>query len=70
MSNAPGISVGDVVRLKSGGPAMTVESVISGDVVTCVWFSEERKFNTFFVASTLTAATADAVDDKDKRTVQ
>ena len=49
MSNATGISVGDVVRLKSGGPAMTVESVISGDVVTCVWFSEERKFNTFFV---------------------
>ena len=70
MSNATGISVGDVVRLKSGGPAMTVESVISGDFVTCVWFSEERKFNTFFVASTLTAATADAVDDKDKRTVQ
>ena len=70
MSKATEISVGDVVRLKSGGPSMTVEGVISGDVVNCVWFSDERKYNTFFVASTLTAATAEAADDKDKGTMQ
>ncbi|GEO80969.1 YodC family protein [Pararhodospirillum oryzae] len=36
---------GDVVRLKSGGPAMTVESVgdhyMTGETgVTCVWFEK------------------------------
>jgi uncharacterized protein YodC (DUF2158 family) len=30
--------VGDVVRLKSGGPAMTVESTIGGSECMCMWF--------------------------------
>ena len=36
--------IGDVVRLKSGGPPMTVTSIESGDndvgyVVFCIWFN-------------------------------
>lgn len=32
---------GDVVRLKSGGPAMTVKSVLSGGALECHWFNTE-----------------------------
>ena len=32
-----GVEVGDVVRLKSGGPRMTIEAV--GGLVTCAWFT-------------------------------
>ncbi|MBT8415546.1 MAG: hypothetical protein KJO30_14565 [Boseongicola sp.] len=49
---------------------MTVESVVSGDVATCVWFSEERKFNTMFVMSTLVATTVDADERSEKRKMQ
>lgn len=32
--------VGDLVRLKSGGPIMTVESLIGSPIkIDCVWFS-------------------------------
>lgn len=36
---------GDLVRLKSGGPAMTVEGIgeramIGGEAVWCVWFEQ------------------------------
>jgi uncharacterized protein YodC (DUF2158 family) len=51
-----GFKEGDVVRLKSGGPAMVIESIIAEHVATCVWFSEERKLNAFFVLATLQPA--------------
>ena len=43
MAKAP-FKVGDVVRLKSGGPPMTVTSIESGEndggyVVFCIWFN-------------------------------
>lgn len=47
------IQPGDVVRLKSGGPAMTVSSLESGNRVFCIWFSRsdsifyESKSDTF-----------------------
>jgi uncharacterized protein YodC (DUF2158 family) len=33
--------VGDVVRLRSGGPAMTVTDVWNKDSIHCVWFANE-----------------------------
>jgi uncharacterized protein YodC (DUF2158 family) len=46
MSNA--FQVGDVVRLKSGGPDMTVQSIDS-DGLYCTWFDDkkQRQFDTF-----------------------
>jgi len=45
MVKAP-FKVGDVVRLKSGGPAMTVTSLENGEreagyVIFCIWFNEK-----------------------------
>lgn len=33
------MKVGDRVRLKSGGPVMTVAAVLRGGRVRCVWFA-------------------------------
>ncbi|GGH21584.1 Uncharacterized small protein [Cribrihabitans marinus] len=66
MASQP-IKPGDVVRLKSGGPAMVVESVISGDVVNCVWFSEGRKLQTSFVCQTLERAEIRDLSQGEKR---
>jgi uncharacterized protein YodC (DUF2158 family) len=43
MAKTP-FKVGDVVRLKSGGPPMTVTSIESGEaetgyVIFCIWFN-------------------------------
>jgi len=46
-----GFSVGDIVKLKSGGPNMTVLQVRDGDsvIITCQWFAgkklESGRFN-------------------------
>ena len=32
------LKIGDVVQVKSGGPAMTV--LATGDMVECLWFAE------------------------------
>jgi uncharacterized protein YodC (DUF2158 family) len=34
--------VGDIVRLKSGGPKMTVTKVV-GDRIHCEWFNDDNK---------------------------
>ncbi|HEU4595590.1 MAG TPA: DUF2158 domain-containing protein [Pyrinomonadaceae bacterium] len=36
------IKVGDVVRLKSGGPDMTVVGVISKELFMCNWFDGQN----------------------------
>ncbi|MGY6251497.1 YodC family protein [Bosea thiooxidans] len=38
MRGGPDFNVGDVVRLKSGGPAMTVEQT-GGKAIRCAWFN-------------------------------
>jgi uncharacterized protein YodC (DUF2158 family) len=40
--NDHGISEGDAVHLKSGGPLMSVQSV-TRTVVVCMWFDPEGK---------------------------
>ncbi len=39
------IKVGDVVALKSGGPKMTVESVSSAGLLSCVYIAEDGKLH-------------------------
>ena len=36
------IAIGDVVKLKSGGPAMTVQAIESADAAKCTWFWNGR----------------------------
>jgi uncharacterized protein YodC (DUF2158 family) len=36
--------VGDLVRLKSGGPTMTIRQILS-DAVGCAWFDANHKFH-------------------------
>jgi len=55
-----GFKIGDVVRLKSGGPKMTVEEVDdSADTVHCKWFvgGEKLKYGSFPVDSVERAET-------------
>jgi len=36
-------SVGDRVKLRSGGPLMTVSQVLDGDNVECAWFDRDDR---------------------------
>jgi uncharacterized protein YodC (DUF2158 family) len=48
---------GDIVELRSGGPAMTVERAISASTVKCVWFDGSGSLKRDqFAASSLKAA--------------
>jgi uncharacterized protein YodC (DUF2158 family) len=51
-------TVGDLVRLKSGGPVMTIEAIAGEDMVSATWFvpSELRKLNAWFAAQSLVSA--------------
>jgi uncharacterized protein YodC (DUF2158 family) len=54
--------VGDVVRLKSGGPNMTIEGigkygpVASDDSANCVWFEKTNRKQGVFELSTIMPA--------------
>jgi uncharacterized protein YodC (DUF2158 family) len=48
------IQVGDVVRLKSGGPLMTVYKCGNNDIVICTWFpSVDKAVTAGFLLMTL-----------------
>jgi uncharacterized protein YodC (DUF2158 family) len=36
-------TIGEVVTLQSGGPAMTVEYITDGYNIKCVWFNKRQK---------------------------
>jgi len=40
------MQIGDVVRLKSGGPKMTIVSLGEGEAVSCAWFDRNGKRHT------------------------
>ncbi len=45
--------VGDVVRLASGGPPMTVEKVFDSGDLLCSWFDGGKRERSRFLAATL-----------------
>ncbi|SHH26283.1 YodC family protein [Marivita hallyeonensis] len=51
--------IGDLVRLKSGGPVMTVEALAGEDMLSATWFvpSDLNKLNAWFSAKSLSPAT-------------
>ncbi|MEG1313664.1 MAG: DUF2158 domain-containing protein [Bacilli bacterium] len=51
---------GDVVYLKSGGPAMTITEVSDGDSVWCTWFNKNNELQgQAFTKSSLTSNNPD-----------
>lgn len=44
--------VGDIVKLKSGGPAMTAQKV-DGGKATCIWFKDDRLKTAVFRKDTI-----------------
>ena len=55
MPNTKGFTVGDTVRLRSGGPKMTVSKVgvsMNGDI-QCQWFSGSKLQDGWFAPHTL-----------------
>ena len=46
-------NVGDVVRLNSGGPIMTVGTIEDGENMYCIWFDGAKQTGSTFPAATL-----------------
>lgn len=57
------LSPGDVVILRSGGPTMTVTSILA-DLASCVWFAEDEEAFRFEELPTV-ALVAVGFDDGD-----
>src|SRR3990167_4779485 len=58
MNEVTTFAVGDIVRLKSGGPAMTVDGVRADGVFNVVWFDECQVCRDVFLPSDLIWAMA------------
>ena len=60
----PKFTVGDVVRLKSGGPLMTVQQATYADNIMCTWFGENnRRMSEGFHPRTLRHMGPEAMND-------
>ena len=61
------MNVGDIVRLKSGGPVMTVNSVsVDRGMAHCVWMKDETPMaRTFSIAALEAAKPPDPDPDPD-----
>jgi uncharacterized protein YodC (DUF2158 family) len=58
MSKNNDFKTGDIVRLKSGGPDMTVsQRAINPDTIHCQWFSGKKLEAGIFKLESLTAVT-------------
>ena len=53
---------GNIVKLKSGGPKMTVEKYHKRDVVKCIWFDGFEAKRDFFREGFLELVTVDDLD--------
>ncbi len=55
MAKQPAFNVGDIVKLKSGGPDMAVHTVpdAGGRIFTCQWFAGKKLENGRFPAESL-----------------
>lgn len=61
MSMSTAFKPGDLVRLKSGGPKMTVSHRTGENELCCIWFaSEGKKQNDVFKGETLKLVEDDA----------
>lgn len=40
--------VGDTVKLKSGGPVMTVTARLDAEILTCKWFAGKKQEEGYF----------------------
>ncbi|MFV3335006.1 YodC family protein [Pseudomonas sp. NY15437] len=58
MAKQHAFNVGDIVRLKSGGPNMTVQTLpdAGGRLFTCQWFAGKKLENGRFPAESLEVA--------------
>lgn len=45
---------GDVVQLKSNGPAMTIQEIRDDGIALCVWFDGKTRFEGVFKLDNLT----------------
>jgi uncharacterized protein YodC (DUF2158 family) len=54
MSNTDKFNVGDIVKLKSGGPDMTVQNIgAGGNGYRCQWFAGKKLEDGFFSTESL-----------------
>lgn len=61
------MDIGDLVKLKSGGPTMTVEAITketAGATVRCVWFDDADFKRGIFPAATLEKVEDDELEDR------
>lgn len=60
MAKQNGFKVGEIVKLKSGGPEMTVQKVFDDQTYRCQWFAGKKLDNGVFPVESLQAVKPEA----------